>query len=311
MDASGAFENVNWDTIFVKLAKKNNIRVIRCIWLIYRFNRYETRWEKSRANITFCATKGTKQGGILSGFIFCEYMSILDDRLKKVPGRMLFGLLWNALFYADDVILIGLNLAHAQLLLRICEGFEADGYIKWNSLKTRVMYLTQSNRLKTIPRLSLLFLKGKQLERCICFKYLGYVLNHRVTDDDSILRQARRLYAITNNILADLPLHLLDNSRLRKIATAYSNVYLLPVLSDSTHKSWQKLKTAHRYFVANVTQFYKRAKSYWNPDLGIYNAKNRYIYGRLRVPTLDTMVFNQKFRFSQRFSKYISSISSV
>ena len=40
-----------------------------------------------------------------SWYIFCEYMSILDDKLKETgAGFELFGVPWNALFYADDVL---------------------------------------------------------------------------------------------------------------------------------------------------------------------------------------------------------------
>ena len=138
--------------------------------------------------------------------------------------------------------------------------------------------------------------------RCRC------LLNHRVTDDDMLRRQAKRLFAVTNNILADLPLYLLCDSRLRKITTAYSNVYMLPVLRDSSHLAWKKLKSAHRYLVANLTQFYKRCPTHWNKTLKIFNPKNRYIYGRLRIPTLDTMLYNQSIRFSARYAKFTTSI---
>ena len=103
--------------------------------------------------------------------------------------------------------------------------------------------MTNSRRLKNVPAYSDLYLHGEQLKRCICFRYLGYQFNHRLTDDDTLRRQASRLYSIANNIAADLPLHLLDDSRLRKLASAYGNVYMLPLLQDSTAQSLQKLKT--------------------------------------------------------------------
>ena len=200
------------------------------------FNSYEVRWKKARSTVLFCTTQGTKQGGILSGYIFLEYMSILDEKLKDCPGRWLYNCLWNALFYADDVLLIGLSLDHAQKLLYICEQFEAQGLVSWNPSKTRVMYLTNSRKIKNVPEQSDLFLNKNRLRRCIVFKYLGYLVNHRLTDDDMLIRQAQRLYAIANNLARDLPLHLLDDSRLRKLTMSYGNVYLLPVLTNSTNR---------------------------------------------------------------------------
>ena len=59
----------------------------------------------------------------ISDDIFCEYMDILNERLAPLPGIKFCGANWNALFYADDVILIAINLAHAQLLINVCDGF--------------------------------------------------------------------------------------------------------------------------------------------------------------------------------------------
>ena len=70
----------------------------------------------------------------------------------------------------------------------------------------------------------------------------------------------------------------------------------------------QKLKTAHRYFTTVVTQYRKRDKVNWNEDSGVLNPQNRYIYGRLRVPTLDTMRHNQSISFSDRFTEYRRSM---
>ena len=57
LDASGAFEGVDWDKIFPRLVKGNNPKIIRCIWLLYRYNRYEVRWKTQRPSILFCNTK--------------------------------------------------------------------------------------------------------------------------------------------------------------------------------------------------------------------------------------------------------------
>ena len=168
--------------------------------------------------------------------------------------------------------------------------------------------MTNSRRLKTVPSLSDLYLHGQELSRCICFRYLGYQFNHRLSDDDTLRRQASRLYAIANNLAADLPLYLLDDSRLRKLACAYGNVYMLPLLTDSTAQSYQKLKTAHRYFITTITQYKKRETENWDTIKNIPRPENRFIYGRLRIPTLETMKHNQALGFSQRFNSYVSTL---
>jgi len=105
-------------------------------------------------------------------------------------------------------------------------------------------------------------------------------------------------------LAADLPLDLLDDSRLRKLACAYGNVYLLPILTDSTAESYQKLKTAHRYFTTLVTQYRHRETENWDLAKNIPRPENRFIYGRLRIPTLETMRSNQTIGLQKRFSDF-------
>ena len=142
LDASGAFESVIWDKIFPCLAKNNNPKIIKAIWQMYRYNRYVVRWKNSQSEKSYYCTQGTKQGGLLSGPIFVEYMNLLGTRLAKEGGIQFNNSLWNSLFYADDVILVCLNMFQAQTLLNICESFQTEGYVKWNASKTVVIKLT-------------------------------------------------------------------------------------------------------------------------------------------------------------------------
>ena len=308
LDASGAFESVVWDKIFPVLLERNNPKIVSLIWMFYRLNRYVVRWGNHTSSSCFYATRGTKQGGILSGYIFLEYMAILADRLQVSPGISLFGRNWNSLFYADDVLLLGQSKAHTQILLSICEQFQNEGYIKWNASKTAVIQLTKRKFLEP-PKFSSLRLNGEKLLRKTEAPYLGYILNQRFNDDFMIRKQCRRLYCLSNNLQRSLPLHLLSNSRLKKIVCAYGNIYMLPILDNpSTLKLSSKLKTAHRDFVMYLTLFKERNPDLWDPDKGLFNNKSRYVYGRLSINSFDTMVNNQQFSFNKRFLGFLSSI---
>ena len=125
-----------------------------------------------------------------------------------------------------------------------------------------------------------------------------------------IERQARRLNSLAHNFKRDLPLYLLDDARLKQIAMAYSNVYMLPVLYDATAACMKILRVAHRNFVSLITQFHQRSE-FWDPDNSVFKAWNRYVYGRLSVPTLDTMIHNQKIGFFERRRHFASSVRLV
>lgn len=188
LDASGAFEAVLWDKVFPKMSETINPRVIQAIWMTYRFNRYEIRWNGRQSSNYFYARQGTKQGGIVSGEVFCEYMNFLNVRLAQEGGIQFNESLWNSLFYADDVILICQSKAQAQRLLKICQSFEIDGYLSWNSDKTVVLQLTDSRYPEEIVSKSGLFLNGQELDLHEKGKYLGYMVNRKLDDHDMLER---------------------------------------------------------------------------------------------------------------------------
>ena len=124
-----------------------------------------------------------------------------------------------------------------------------------------------------------------------------------------INRQCRRLYCISNNLQRSLPLHLLSNKRLKKIACAYGNIYMLPILDNpSTMKIQSKLKTAHRDFVMYMTLFKERNPDFWDPDRGLFMNNSRYVYGNLNIKSFDTMVSNQRLKFCARFEEFCKTI---
>ena len=179
----------------------------------------------------------------------------------------------------------------------------------WNASKTKVLYTLEKNKVPAeIPKKASVKLNNVLLDRVVITKWLGYMLNHVLSDADHIQRQSCRLYALTHTLSKDLPLWLLDDSWLRKLIAAYSTVYLLPILTSCTKKEFQKLKSAHRYFVEKVSQFRKRDKDF-DPEAGNWNNSNSNIYGRLDLRKLEETRAYSAYSFALRFKTYVKSFS--
>ena len=233
---------------------------------------------------------------------------------------------WNSLQYCDDVLLVCKDLKHAQKLLDICDWFSKQGYIKWNASKTKVLELTDNAKMVNIPKFSKLTLDNKPLERTDSCRWLGYILNHKLNDDDHIKRQSIRINALTNNLKHTLPLNLLDDSMLRKLTLAYGNIFLLPLLRHSTKETFQQIRKSHRYMVAELTQYYQRSKlsygtrtfidsngqhqnfPHWDPENQQYERGNRFMYGRIRILTINVMMTNQAKSFETRYWDYVKKV---
>ena len=135
-------------------------------------------------------------------------------------------------------------------------------------------------------------------------KYLGYTLTNTLTDDEHMKRQARRLYSLYHNLNAQIELDLLPDDILRSLTSAYSNIYLLPILDNYRKSSLKQLSKAHRFFVANLTRYYKRS-ALWNPEKGLFDQSNTSIYGRLGIPKFSVQMENQKSKFQTRYENYL------
>lgn len=176
LDARSAFESLIWDIVFPRLAGKIGTTLTRTVWLMYRFNRYEVRWNGVTYGEPFYAGQGTKQGGSLSSDVFLEYMTILNFMLSNIKGIEFNGQFWNNLMYADDVALACENNKVAQECLNVCQLFQDEGYLRWNADKTVVLEVTTSKKADTRKNTGL-FLNGQELEGKEKGKYLGYMVN--------------------------------------------------------------------------------------------------------------------------------------
>lgn len=216
--------------------------------------------------------------------------------------------LWNSLFYADDVILICQSKAQAQRLLYICQQFQIDGYLCWNSDKTVVLELTDSKYPPPAIQNSGLYLNGFELKTHDKGKYLGYVVNRKLDDHDMIDRLVTRLNSCGHALKLGLPLDLLEVPRLTSLANAYGGIYLLPVLDKYTARQFAKLTTAHRNFSLKVSQIREKDPN-WDPENGIFRVfTNSELYEYLGTKQVHQMYESQLENFSFQYDMYCNEI---
>ena len=84
-------------------------------------------------------------------------------------------------------------------------------------------------------------------------------------------------------------------------------VYMLEVLDKYSKDQFQKLKNAHRYLTERISQFRERS-DHWDPDNGVFDRKDRYIYGRLRLEKFVNQKDLQTLSFDVRFNNYLLSL---
>ena len=139
LDASKAFDRVNHYVLFEKLIKRGiPIYIVRILIFWYTTPKMYVCW-KNIMSKHFSVTKGVRQGGILSPYLFCVYMDDLSNKLNNVnTGCIIGSSLINHLMYADDLVLMAPSSMGLSMLLSVCSEYGIEHDIKY-STRSNVM----------------------------------------------------------------------------------------------------------------------------------------------------------------------------
>ncbi len=139
------------------------------------------RMENGRTEYFECTT-GTRQGCILSPFLFSLYISKLVDMLKSYNCQ---GIYVNdeaqnimILLYADDVAKGGTMVKKLQDMIDVLQLFSDQWGLKVNQTKTKVMVFRKGGVLRKSEKW---FLYGKPIEIVTVYKYLGLLFTPGLT----------------------------------------------------------------------------------------------------------------------------------
>ena len=200
MDASKAFDKVCHWTLFKKLIERGLPALITRL-LIYWYSSQTVyiRWANS-TSFHFEVSNGVRQGGVLSPVLFNVYMDGLSSVLaNSFIGCSISNLLYNHLFYADDIVLLSPSAKGLQSLIDQCVLYADSHNITFNAKKTVYSSFIPSKR--ELSSTHSLFLSGCQLNRSSCTKYLGVFISDDFSDDCDINRQMRGFYIRCNYLV--------------------------------------------------------------------------------------------------------------
>ena len=140
LDASKAFDRVNYTKLFDKLIKKGMCPlIVRLLLNMYTNQKLQVKWN-SCISPRFNVTNGVRQGGILSPLFFSVY---IDDLLVKLKNNAVGCHVGNhyigALGYADDLILLCPSVSGMRKMIKVCEDYANDHSILFNGKKSKYL----------------------------------------------------------------------------------------------------------------------------------------------------------------------------
>ena len=197
VDASKAFDRVNYEKLFQLVLKRNLPGVIiRFLLDAYTRQYAYIKWEGEFSDVIHMHN-GVKQGGVLSATLFCIYMDELMSRLEQTGvGCYIGNSFYGGLSYADDLKLMCPSVSGLQKLLKTCEEFGIEYSVTYNAKKT-ICICYGVSKCDSIRRLCLY---GNHLSWESSVKYLGNIHTSTMCDNKDINYQ-RGIYISAVNRL--------------------------------------------------------------------------------------------------------------
>jgi hypothetical protein len=203
IDFRKAFDRVNYWKLFNKLLDDNvSYDVVALLSFWYSHQHVNVKWRAVLSD-SFCINNGTRQGGILSPYLFIRHIretisAVVNTRI----GCNIGGVMLNILAYADDIVLLAPSWTALQELITVLELNINNIDVQCNTEKTVCMVFNPKCRSKTVASHFLNILFNNQLLQFVSeFRYLGHIINNEFKDDDDIKRETRNLFMRTNLLM--------------------------------------------------------------------------------------------------------------
>lgn len=200
IDASKAFDRVKLDILFDILIERGlPAPITRLLLDMYMQQRVRTSFNEAHSKC-FSVSNGVRQGGVISPILFTLYTDTLLRKLEANGlGCHIGHQYYGALAYADDLTLLAPTGQMLQQMLRVCEEFGNEYYIKFNTQKTVCMLFTKCN---DDPPDWINFC-GESVNWAHSVKHLGNVIRKDLKETDEIKTKQSDFIGKANSIIAN------------------------------------------------------------------------------------------------------------
>ena len=181
LDASKAFDRVNYIKLFEKMLKKGMCPLtVRLLLNMYTEQKLQVKWNKLLTD-KFNVTNGVRQGGVLSPLFYSIYVDDLLEKLKENGIGCHIGHHYVGVFgYADDIILLCPSVTGLIKMIKICEEYANEHDILFNGKKSKYLVFGKAGRYKYNHTVKV---NNEIVVRCEKADHLGHPLQTENTLD--------------------------------------------------------------------------------------------------------------------------------
>ncbi|KAG7309258.1 hypothetical protein JYU34_005198 [Plutella xylostella] len=244
LDLSKAFDRVAHEQLWNKIENRGApTAIVKVLSAWYKAQRNVVRWNGVLSEPVGLSC-GVRQGGSMSPVLFNLYMDDLNKQLTQTQvGCSMHGTMVNNICYADDMVLLAPSISAMRELLSVCEKYADDHNMQYNADKSEYMIFQSENTPTTdLP----LILKGETLRRAEEVKYLGHIINSRLSDDADIERQ-RRAVTVRANMLARRFQRCSGEVKRQLFLTYCTSVYTVELWSSHTVEAMRRMRVQYNH----------------------------------------------------------------
>lgn len=282
IDISKAFDSVNYWKLFNFLLDDNVDGSIVALLAYWYSNQSAYATWNGCVSGEFHMRNGTRQGSILSPYLFARYLSNLLFEIRNSKfGCNIGGIFCNILAYADDMVILAPSWAALQFLINKLSSILAGIDLSCNSKKSVCMIFNPIRKDKIVlSKFPCFTLNGTALNFVDSFNYLGHCITCNLSDDSDIRREIRNMFFRTNVLI-------------RRFAFCSTSVkvrlFRAFVLCMYGVALWKHYLSAN--FKALKSCYFKCAKMFFNYKL--YDS-NTALLLQVGIPSFDTLLFNYR-----------------
>ena len=183
IDFSKAFDSIPHQHMFYRMLNEGlHGRIVTLLRNMYSKLKCCIQTDSFSVSAPFTCSVGTRQGCMLSPFLFIFY---LNELIKVSRENLCKGIYVNEeyqdvnmLLYADDVVIIGDQIRHVQNLLNILSSYCKKWGLKVNMLKTKMIVFRNGGIVKRNEKC---YLDGVKIDIVKHYKYLGVLFSSRLS----------------------------------------------------------------------------------------------------------------------------------
>ncbi|MEW8547363.1 MAG: reverse transcriptase family protein, partial [Candidatus Thiodiazotropha sp.] len=265
LDAQKAFDKVWHDGLLLKLYELGMELYLWKILVSLHENLSSYVLFRGFKSSTFTITQGTRQGGVVSPYLFlCFINDLLDMLCASDKGYSICGINVCCPTVADDMLLQSLTKFGLQALIDICVRYFHTWRLEYNVLKCAVIVFNESDT--EFKRSNRRWTLGdQQLIETDNYKHLGLVCNKKmdmkvnITESSSCIR--RLFFGLKTSIFGEQDLHPLTLKRIYSTIVLPKALYGCELWSSMSQTDILLLERSHRLCLKTLQDIDKKTRT--------------------------------------------------